>query len=278
MNAVQETARVLRSARTGAYHELSLVAPRIAQLTEPGQFVQVRAAAPGTFLLRRPFSVHLADRTRPGLGTISIVFEVTGPGTAALAGARVHDQLDLIGPLGRAWTAPRAPAPCLLVGGGYGAAPLFLLAERLRGAGCRVDMVLGAATATRLLKPVDAKRHVATLTLTTDDGSAGARGMVTDVLGRGLARAGAGGGVVYACGPMAMLAAVARAAAAAGVPCQVAVEERMACGTGICYSCVVPTVGGAMVRSCVDGPVFAGGTVAWAELGLGEPTDRELVP
>ena len=282
--AVQETGRVLRVGRAGEYHELTVVAPRIAELVEPGQFVQARVSVPGAFLLRRPFSVHQADRSRAGHGTVSIVFEVIGPGTAALAGARTHDHLDLVGPLGTAWTAPPEPAPCLLVGGGYGAAPLFLLAERLRAAGCRVDMVLGAATAARLLKPTDAKRHVASLTLATDDGSTGTRGQVTDVLGPpspALARVEAGGGVVYACGPMPMLAAVARAAGAAGVPCQVAVEERMACGTGICFSCVVPTIGGAMARSCTDGPVFDGAAIAWAELGLAghqTPGREELVP
>ncbi len=278
--AVRETARVLLAGRAGAYHELTLVAPRVAALAEPGQFVQVAtgAAGPAGFALRRPFSVHAADRRRAGVGTISIVFEVVGPGTAALAGARVHDHVDLIGPLGLPFTPPAEPVPCLLVGGGYGAAPLFLLAERLVARGCRVDMVLGAATAGRLLKPVDAKRHVATLSLTTDDGSAGRRGLVTDALGPGLARAGAGGGGVYACGPMPMLAAVAQAAAAAGVPAQVAVEERMACGTGICFSCVLPMVGGRMARSCTDGPVVDGGAVAWGELGLGAAAvDREPV-
>jgi dihydroorotate dehydrogenase electron transfer subunit len=267
---VQETARVLLAGKAGAYHELTLVAPGIAAVVEPGQFVQARtgAAGPGGFALRRPFSVHAADRRRAGVGTISLVFEVVGPGTAALARARVHDHVDLIGPLGRPFTPPEGAAPCLLVGGGYGAAPLFLLAERLVAGGCRADMVLGAASAGRLLKPVDAKRHVATLALTTDDGSAGTHGLVTDALGPGLERAKAGGGMLYACGPMPMLAAVAQAAAAAGVPAQVAVEERMACGTGICFSCVLPMVGGRMARSCTDGPVFHGGAIAWGELGL----------
>ena len=268
---VQETARVLLAGKAGTYHELTLVAPRIAALVEPGQFVQARtgAAGPAGFALRRPFSVHAADRRRAGVGTISIVFEVVGPGTAALATARVHDHIDLLGPLGRPFSPPAEPAPCLLVGGGYGAAPLFLLAERLVAAGCRVDMVLGAASAGRLLKPVDAKRHVATLALTTDDGSAGRAGLVTDALGPGLERAKARGGTLYACGPMPMLAAVAHAAAAAGVPAQVAVEERMACGTGICFSCVLPMVGGRLARSCTDGPVFDAGAIAWGELGLG---------
>jgi dihydroorotate dehydrogenase electron transfer subunit len=132
---------------------------------------------------------------------------------------------------------------------------------------------------------MEAKRLGHSLTVTTDDGSAGRRGLVTDPLPDLLARTGAAR--VYACGPMPMLAAVSRVAAAAGVPCQVAVEEQMACGTGICFSCVLP-VGGSgglkdsppedgsssgatrMARSCLEGPVFDGATIAWADLGYPE--------
>jgi dihydroorotate dehydrogenase electron transfer subunit len=122
---------------------------------------------------------------------------------------------------------------------------------------------------------MEAKRLGHSLTVTTDDGSAGRRGLVTDPLPDLLARTGAG--QVYACGPMPMLAAVSRVAAAAGVPCQVAVEEQMACGTGICFSCVVPvavegpTGPTRMARSCLEGPVFEGPAIAWAELGHPEP-------
>ncbi|HTE70219.1 MAG TPA: dihydroorotate dehydrogenase electron transfer subunit, partial [Actinomycetes bacterium] len=107
-------------------------------------------------------------------------------------------------------------------------------------------------------------------TVTTGDGSAGRRGLVTDPLPDLLARTGAGR--VYACGPMPMLAAVSRVAADAGVPCQVAVEEQMACGTGICFSCVLPVSGPVgeptrMARSCLEGPVFDGAAIAWTEAG-----------
>jgi dihydroorotate dehydrogenase electron transfer subunit len=274
--AVQESARVLGLRRVGAYQEIVLVAPRIAKVVRPGQFVEVAPSRPGPFLLRRPFSVSEADRS-PGTGTVSLVFEVIGPGTAALAATRVHDRVDLIGPLGRPFTIPVERTPCVLVGGGYGAAPLLLLAEELRARRCRVDMVLGAATSSRLFKAMDARRAATSLTVTTDDGTGGTRGMVTDVLPELLerARAGPGGGRVFACGPMPMLAAVSRAAAAAGVACEVAVEERMACGTGICFACVVPVHTGEpgggtrMARSCTEGPVFDGKAVAWPELGLG---------
>jgi dihydroorotate dehydrogenase electron transfer subunit len=202
-----------------------------------------------------------------------VVFDVVGAGTLALSRLRPRDLVDVLGPLGRPFAPPGEPAGCVLVGGGYGTAPLFFLAAELRARRCRVDLVIGAASAARLLDPAEAGRLGHSLTVTTDDGSAGRPGLVTDPLPELLARTGAGR--VYACGPMPMLAAVSRVAAAAGVPCQVAVEEQMACGTGICFSCVLPVGGGGgaglaetrMARSCLEGPVFDGAAIAWAELG-----------
>jgi dihydroorotate dehydrogenase electron transfer subunit len=269
---VRELCEVLERRRAGAYQALTLVAPGIAEAARPGQFVHLLAGEDRSFPLRRPFSIHRVERPGAALGTVEVVFDVVGAGTRALARLRPHDVVDVLGPLGRPFTPPDEPAGCVLVGGGYGTAPLFFLAGELRARRCRVDFAIGAATAARLLDAMEAKRLGHSLTVTTDDGSAGRRGLVTDPLPGLLARAGAGR--VYACGPMPMLAAVSRVAAAAGVPCQVAVEEQMACGTGICFSCVLPVrgSGGAtrMARSCLEGPVFDGTAVAWAELGYPE--------
>ncbi|HEX5881845.1 MAG TPA: dihydroorotate dehydrogenase electron transfer subunit [Actinomycetota bacterium] len=273
MTPVRERCEVLERRRTGAYQALTLVAPRIAEHARPGQFVHLLAGEDRSFPLRRPFSVHKVERPGTGMGTVEVVFDVVGAGTRALARLRPHDVVDALGPLGRPFDPPEGPAGCLLVGGGYGTAPLFFLATELRARRCRVDFVIGAATAGRLLDAMEAKRLGHSLTVTTDDGSAGRRGLVTDPLAGLLASTGAER--VYACGPMPMLAAVSRLAAAAGVPCQVAVEEQMACGTGICFSCVLPVGdgGGAgpgatrMARSCLEGPVFDGAAIAWAELG-----------
>jgi dihydroorotate dehydrogenase electron transfer subunit len=298
MTPVRELCEVLERRRVGAYHALTLVAPGVAEAARPGQFVQVLAGEERSFPLRRPFSIHRVERSTAALGTVEVVLDVVGPGTRALARLRPHDVVDLLGPLGRPFTPPQEPTGCLLVGGGYGAAPLFFLAAELRVRRCRVDFVIGAATAERLFQAMEAKRLGHSLALTTDDGSAGRRGLVTDPLPDLLARTGAGR--VYACGPMPMLAAVSRVAAAAGVPCQVAVEEQMACGTGICFSCVLPVLGSGgvkpsppedrgsggvkpsppedrgsggatrMARSCLEGPVFDGSAIAWAELGFPE--------
>jgi dihydroorotate dehydrogenase electron transfer subunit len=292
MAPVRELCEVLERRRVGAYHALTLVAPGIAGQARPGQFVHLLAGEDRSFPLRRPFSIHRAERPgwspggpggfggppgwSPGgpgaaLGTVEVVFDVVGAGTLALSRLRPHDVVDALGPLGRPFAPPETPTGCVLVGGGYGTAPLYFLATELRLRRCRVDFVIGAASAGRLLDAMEAKRLGHSLTLTTDDGSAGRRGLVTDPLGDLLPRTGAG--QVYACGPMPMLAAVSRVAAAAGVPCQVAVEEQMACGTGICFSCVLPVGPGAptrMARSCLEGPVFDGAAIAWAELGLPE--------
>jgi dihydroorotate dehydrogenase electron transfer subunit len=269
MSPVRELCEVRERRRVGAYHALTLVAPRIAEAARPGQFVHLLAGEDRSFPLRRPFSIWRVEDPDPG--AVEVVFDVVGAGTLALSRLRGGDRVDVLGPLGRGFEPPPEPAGCVLVGGGYGAAPLFFLAGELRARRCRVELVIGAATATRLLDPEAAGRLGHGLTVTTDDGSAGRRGLVTDPLPDLLARTGAGR--VYACGPMPMLAAVSRVAAAAGVPCQVAVEEQMACGTGICFSCVLPvrlegsSAGTRMARSCLEGPVFDGAAVAWAELG-----------
>ena len=270
---MRELCEVRERRPVGEYQALTLVAPQIAEAARPGQFVHLLAGADRSFPLRRPFSIWRVDRLGGSGGTVEVVFDVVGAGTRALAGLGPHDVVDALGPLGRAFEPPEAPAGCVLVGGGYGTAPLFFLATELRVRRCRVDFVIGAASAGRLLDAMEAKRLGHSLTVTTDDGSAGRRGLVTDPLPELLA--GTGAERVYACGPMPMLAAVSRVAAAAGVACQVAVEEQMACGTGICFSCVLP-VGGSgeptrMARSCLEGPVFEGPAIAWAELGHPEP-------
>jgi dihydroorotate dehydrogenase electron transfer subunit len=133
--------------------------------------------------------------------------------------------------------------------------------------------VLGAGSADRLFGQLDAKRIGTTIAVTTDDGSVGERGRVSDVLPEVLDRTGSE--VIYACGPMAMLKSVSAIAAERGIPCQVAVEESMACGIGVCMTCVLPVIGddgvSRMVRSCVEGPVFLGDRVRWDDVGTVPP-------
>ena len=274
MTPVQVKGEVLSVKQVGAYLSMTVVASGIADTARPGQFVAVAVGGDdGAQLLRRAFSIHkVASRGVFG-GTVDFVFAVHGKGTAWLARQRAHDPIDVVGPLGRPFALPKDPAHCVLVGGGYGAAPLFMLADALRNRGSRVDFVLGAATADRLFGALDAKRMAASVAFTTDDGTYGDRGRVSDVLPAVIDRVRAD--VVYACGPMPMLNAVYSVAAdsygGAGIPVQVAVEESMACGVGVCMTCVLPVIDDEghtrMSRSCVDGPVFAGDRIRWDALG-----------
>jgi dihydroorotate dehydrogenase electron transfer subunit len=263
---VQVTGELIASRRAGAYHHLTLVAPGVAELARPGQFVALAVGGPTTAtLLRRCFSIHRVKPSGTYGGTVDIVVAAHGPGTQWLAGLRAHEQVDVVGPLGRPFPLPADPVACVLVGGGYGSAPLFWLAQALHDRGCRVEMVLGAASEDRLFGVVEARRTADGVTVTTDDGSAGRRGWVSDVLGEVVDRSGAE--VVYGCGPMAMLRSVTQVAGAHGAVAQVAVEESMACGVGVCMTCVMPVTGNdgvtRMVRSCVEGPVFRGDRVRW---------------
>jgi len=263
---VQVTGELIATRRAGAYHHLTFVAPGLAELARPGQFVALAVGGPTSAnLLRRCFSIHKVSPSGTYGGTVDVVVAAHGPGTTWITELRAHDEVDIVGPLGRAFPLPKEPVACVLVGGGYGSAPLFWLAEALRERGCHVEMVLGAATESRLFGVVEARRHADGVTVTTDDGSAGARGWVSDVLPDVIRRTGAA--VVYGCGPMGMLKSITDVAAAEGAVAQVAVEESMACGVGVCMTCVMPVVDKSgvtkMVRSCVEGPVFRGDRVRW---------------
>lgn len=260
---LQARCEVLATRKVSAYWSLTFVAPELASRSQPGQFVSLGVDLDGA-VLRRPFSIARISQRGPWAGTVEIVFDVVGPGTDWLARRTKHDVVDVVGPLGRPFPLPAQPVACLLVGGGYGAAPLQYLAQHLLAEGLRVDMVLGAASSDRIFNPVEAKRLSTGAHFTTEDGSLGTQGVVTDVLDKTADHAGSG--VVYACGPMAMLATVAGWARQRGLPSQVAVEEDMACGTGVCWTCVVPVRrkhGVVNERACVEGPVFNGGRVQW---------------
>jgi dihydroorotate dehydrogenase electron transfer subunit len=269
---LQVTGELIATRRVGAYHHLTFVAPGVAELAKPGQFVALAVGGDTSAnLLRRCFSIHGASsihKVSPSGthgGTVDIIVAAHGPGTRWLTALGTHHKVDIVGPLGRAFPLPEEPVAAVLVGGGYGSAPLLWLAQALRERGCHVEMVLGAATDDRLFGVVEARRSADGVTVTTDDGSMGVKGWVSDVLPDVIRRSHAG--VVYGCGPMAMLKAITDVATAEGAVAQVAVEESMACGVGVCMTCVMPVIGDngltRMVRSCLEGPVFRGDRVRW---------------
>ncbi len=268
---VQETGEIFDVSRLAEYVQFTVVAPGVARAFAPGQFVAVAVGGPRTsMLLRRSFALYgVKPGTGEFAGTIQFLVAAAGPGTEWLVSQRIGTKLNLVGPLGVPFPIPREAVPAVLVGGGYGTAPLLPLAERLIGLGSEVEMIVGAATAGRLFGELQTKRLIGKVTVTTDDGSAGQRGWVTDPLPSAIERLGAE--IVYACGPMAMLQAVGEVARAHAIPAQVAVEEAMACGIGVCMTCVLPVRGtdgvSRFVRSCVEGPVFEAGRVRWADVG-----------
>jgi len=270
MAPVQIRGEVLSSRRAGEYHQVTVVAPGIAEQVRPGQFVALSVGGEhSSMMLRRAFSVYRTQDRGVYGGTVEVVFAEHGKGTQWLARLRPHDTVDVVGPLGRPFALPKEAVTCTLVGGGYGSAPLFTLAEQLRSRGCRVDFVLGAATEERLFGVLEAKRMSSSVAITTEDGSLGDVGVVTDSLPTIFERTQAE--VVYACGPMGMLREVVELAQHFGAHSQCAVEEAMACGIGVCMTCVLPVIGDdgttRMLRSCVDGPVFKGDRVRWSEVG-----------
>ncbi len=262
---VQREAEVLAARPVGAYVELTLAAPEVAGRAQPGQFVAFAVGGPMTAnLLRRSIAIAGTDGAA---GTATVVVAPHGPGSTWLAQRRPGDTVDVVGPLGRPFPLPEPGTTALLVGGGYGAAALVGLAALLRSRGSRVLAVTGAADAARLCSVEELGETADVVAVTTDDGSAGRAGRVTVAVAELIG----GSGIAYACGPMPMLRAVADAATAAGVPSYVAVEESMACGIGVCMTCVLPVVGAdgltRFSRSCTEGPVFGGDRVRFADVG-----------
>jgi dihydroorotate dehydrogenase electron transfer subunit len=248
-------------------YELTMHAPEIAAEAQPGQFLQVLYDQTYNPFTRRPFSVYRVDRER---GTFSIVYLARGVFTQGLRGKQAGQRLSVVGPLGNAFTpAPEPDATHLLVGGGVGAPPLYFLAERMQAerAPGRVIVINGARTKELLVGIHEFESLDVELHFTTDDGSFGTPGVVTDALTHLLA--GANNPHVYTCGPTGMLRAVGDLCLAQGVPCQVSVETMMPCGLGVCMGCVVKIreasekTGFAYKRSCYEGPVFPAADILW---------------
>jgi dihydroorotate dehydrogenase electron transfer subunit len=171
--------------------------------------------------------------------------------------------------LGRPFPVPHESASCLLVGAGAGSTGLFPLADRLRERGCQVDFLLGAESADHVFGALRARRIARSATITTEDGSLGTRGVVTDLLSQVIHEARTD--VIYASAPLPVLRDVTALAGRYDLPVQACVQEPAGCGTGVCMSCVLPVVGSdgitRIVRSCVDGPVFRGDMVRWDDVG-----------
>ena len=220
-----------------------------------GQFLHV-ACGEGT-LLRRPISVACVLADEPE-NTAALIFEVKGEGTRWLSERKVGDQVDVIGPLGNGFSVEQG-GRCLLVGGGIGTPPLLGYAEAFRE---NAVAVLGFRSADRVILEDRYREACKEVYLCTDDGSAGRHGFV-DAQVRDILAKDKNFTAILACGPRPMLKSVAKAAAEYGVPCQVSMEERMACGVGACLGCAIQMADGTMKHVCKDGPVFNAEEVDW---------------
>jgi dihydroorotate dehydrogenase electron transfer subunit len=282
---IRSRCEILSSKKAGAYHAVTLVAPDIAERARPGQFIAVAMPEGRQFILRRPFWIHQVSRRGGWAGTMEFLFDPLGRGAEWIAEVGLHRFLDVIGPLGKGFAFPRDPANCLLVAEGYGAAPLYFLAEELRARGKRVDMVVAAPSHDHVFKPIEGKRLAQTIAIVTEDGSLGARGRAMDAVPAMADRCGTD--VVYAAGSRETLRAVADFCRARRLPSQVGVEEAMACSLGLCLTCVVPVQrpdgkGYENLRACVEGPAFDPARILW-DRWMGEqsrmiPTPPEGFP
>jgi len=231
--------RALQEVMPSVYLLTTSPLPRAA----PGQFFMFRCGE-GAFL-RRPLAVHRQDAE-----STRFLFRVVGRGTRWLASRRPGDELEAMGPLGKGFSLPSRPESLLLIAGGTGIAPLLFLAEAATEAGHRVSLLLGAATASELYPADLLPRGLRTLRA-TEDGSMGTRGKVTELL----ASVSAPFARVYAAGPVEMYRELKQRSELQGVPIEVTLEVRMACGFGACLGCSIPTGPGNKLV-CRDGPVF----------------------
>jgi len=247
-----EEVPILEQQKIGPRHyKLTLSSEYIAQNAIPGQFVEVKVSDRGSPLLRRPLSIH-----RVSGQTFEILYEVVGPGTKLLAQRKKGEKLNVLGPLGKGFTIESDIL--ILVAGGLGIAPLRFLAENAVRQGKKVQALLGAGTKECVLCEADLLPISENVKVTTDDGSYGQKGLVTELLESILCSPCS----IYACGPRAMLSEVARIAKENEIACQVSLEAYMACGIGACLGCAVETLNGYKM-ACKDGPVFNAEEIKW---------------
>ena len=276
----QIEAKILENKKAAPdFYRMRIESTYLAKNSQPGQFVEVKCSDGIEPLLRRPLGVHRI--TRDG---IEMLYEIVGKGTELLSRKRNGDMVDIIGPLGEGFvinqkTEKPKNGKTILVAGGIGVAPLLALAEilarssKLEARRNNVCVLIGACKKEHILCEKEFKKLGAEVLIATEDGSRGFGGLVTKLLERALTTYGLPLTTIYACGPIGMLKVVAQIAKSHRIPCQVSLEERMACGVGVCLGCPVRVkrqTQNAERRTqndykmvCKDGPVFDAKEIAW---------------
>jgi len=297
MKAIHQASLLKNRALAPQLYEMELLAPQMASVSKPGQFVMVRIGENQDPLLRRPFGLAGID---PESGRIRLVYQVVGRGTDQMSHWRTGRTVDVLGPLGNGFTWTEDPGRVILAGGGLGIAPLLPLAQALRSAGKEVTVFLGSRTESLLFGIPEFSELGCELQLATEDGSQGFKGFLSTPLEHFLcaqaldavflkakeaSEAGTGHAHVhthamlregmketgfhqlYACGPSPFLKVIGNLSSRYGLPAQLSFEERMACGVGACMGCAIqiknPDGSLKTSRVCSDGPVFTGEEVHW---------------
>lgn len=268
---------VLHNSEVAAgYYRMKILAPGYPGCAAPGQFVMLRIQQHNQPLLRRPFGIFRTGtmpaecNELPQREFVELIYKVVGEGTALMSTLQSGDSVELLGPLGSGFNIVSHIENHLLVGGGIGLVPLYMLAEQLCKKGVQVRLLMGGRTRDDILCITEFERLGVETYVATDDGSLGEAGLVTSVLQRQLERF--PDAAVYACGPNAMLAAVRAISHAAGAPLQVSLEALMACGVGACLGCVVPGREHTEMQphylcTCNQGPVFSAEDLLWSTRG-----------
>ncbi len=259
---IERDARLREVQSWGDFFRFAIEAPAAGREARPGQFVMIKVSEGTSPLLRRPLGVHAADPDG-----LDLFFKVAGKGTGILSRKKPGDRIDLIGPLGRGFTvsATAKGRTAFLVGGGRGIAPLYFLALELVKTGARPVVLYGGRSLSEIPLRERFERTGLEPRCSTDDGSFGFAGPVTELAALELDRERPA--MIYACGPDPMMKALAAIAAKRGVPTELSLESVMGCGVGACWGCVHrirDEKGDGWVKICEEGPVFPGERVSWA--------------
>lgn len=260
MKPFQFKTNVIRNTKVGfAYWQLAVDAPAIARVARPGQFAMLKVCQGNDPFLRRPLGIHAVERNR-----VIFMYEVVGPGTTALSKVLSGDTIDIIGPLGNGFRYKKSVKknPSILVAGGMGVVPLLFLAKQLICNKNKPLVLIGGRTKAYIVCQEEFKKLGCDVKISTDDGSAGFNGRVTELLQSLLMTGDSRHATIYSCGPKPMLKAVSAICLEKNIPGQLSLEEHMSCGIGACLGCVVETTDGYQ-RVCKEGPVFETRQIIW---------------
>ena len=262
---VQEQGPILTNTNyREAYYQITFQAPRIAAAARAGQFIHLQIPQAEHLTLRRPFSIFNAD---PDAGTVSVIYKDIGAGTHAMSQLTPGIEANLLGPLGNGFPPPAEDEKILIVAGGYGCAATYMLAKYALATQTGVAM-LGGRSAIDILVQEEFAATGFDVSISTNDGTLGHRGLVTELLQGELDKLGNQPAAIYACGPNPMLKAVGDICLARHLDAAVSLDMNMCCGVGSCFTCVVKIEadnedGWEYIRTCKDGPVFMASTVVW---------------